>query len=93
MTVFRPVGRPTVEVTVRFFAGAGAAAGTAQEQIVLQVPARLDHLVAELIGRHGAGLERVLTAATLLVNEVAGVPDQRLDDGSLVDVLPPFAGG
>ncbi|MEH1012689.1 MoaD/ThiS family protein [Micromonospora sp. CPCC 206060] len=79
-------------LTVRYFAGARAAAGVAEET----VPAGpgLDELLRELAGRHGAGLAAVLRIASYLVDGVAwhdrGAP---LPAGSTVDVLPPFAGG
>jgi sulfur-carrier protein len=51
-------------------------------------------LVAELGGKHGSKLTRVLTACSFLLDGVA-VRDLSivLPDGAGVDVLPPFAGG
>ena len=78
-------------VTVRYFAGARAAAGTDSEQ----VPAgSLAELVSGLGARHGAPLTRVLGAASFLVDGVAaGDREVALRPGCTVDVLPPFAGG
>ncbi|SCF43138.1 MoaD/ThiS family protein [Micromonospora mirobrigensis] len=79
-------------LTVRYFAGARAAAGRSAET----VPAgrSLDELTAELAQRHGNSLARVLTAASFLVDGVAchdrSTP---LPAGATIDVLPPFAGG
>ncbi|MFF5070512.1 MoaD/ThiS family protein [Micromonospora olivasterospora] len=79
-------------LTVRYFAGARAAAGTAEET----VPAGrcLDELVGELAERHGERLAAVLRVASFLVDGVAchdrGTP---LPAGATIDVLPPFAGG
>jgi molybdopterin converting factor small subunit len=88
---------PTVSVSVRFFAGAQAAAGTAEEQLTLASPPAspltVRGLVEELVARHGADLARVLAASSFIVDEVAADPEQPLDDGAHVDVLPPFAGG
>lgn len=79
-------------LTVRYFAGARAAAGTAEEL----VPAGrcLDELVGELAGRHGERLAAVLRVASFLVDGVA-CHDRRapLPAGATIDVLPPFAGG
>jgi molybdopterin synthase sulfur carrier subunit len=82
-------------LTVRYFAGARAAAGVAEERM----PAgpggpSLDELARDLAGRHGPRLEQVLRMATFLVDGVAW-HDRRtpLPAGATVDVLPPFAGG
>ncbi|MFV2008359.1 MULTISPECIES: MoaD/ThiS family protein [unclassified Micromonospora] len=91
------VGDPTRDeaeqsVTVRYFAGARAAAGRTAES----VPAGLDRagLVAELTGRHGDRLGRVLAAASFLVDGVVWHDRHTLlPAGATVDVLPPFAGG
>lgn len=82
-----------VTVTVTFYAGAMAAAGTASEQVELPAGATAGDLTALLGERHGAELARVLTASTLLVEETAADPGLVLADGGHVDVLPPFAGG
>jgi molybdopterin converting factor small subunit len=78
-------------ITVRYFAGARAAAGTAEEKVAAQT---LDELVGVLAAAHGPALHRVLTAASFLVDEVV-CHDRaaRLPEGASVDVLPPFAGG
>jgi sulfur-carrier protein len=77
-------------ITVRYFAGARAAAGLAEEQ--LDVPS-LDVLITTLAAR-GGRLAGVLRQASFLVDGVswhdrAGALPPR----AVVDVLPPFAGG
>jgi molybdopterin synthase sulfur carrier subunit len=86
-------GPDGVSVTVRYFAGAKAAAGTGQEAVSLVAPATVAGLIDALVDRHGSGLARVLSASTFLVDEVAGGLERPLRDGTQVDVLPPFAGG
>jgi molybdopterin converting factor small subunit len=78
-------------VTVRYFAGARAAAGTTEEKVAART---VEDLVVVLAGAHGTGLARVLASATFLVDEVV-CHDRTavLPDGASVDVLPPFAGG
>ncbi|MGC4806499.1 MoaD/ThiS family protein [Micromonospora sp. DT233] len=90
MTV--PASDPAGQVTVRFFAGARAAAGTPEESA--SAGRCLDELVDELAGRHGQRLAAVLRAASFLVDGVA-CHDRRvpLPAGATIDVLPPFAGG
>ncbi len=78
-------------VTVRYFAGARAAAGVAEEKVSAR---NLDELVRVLAAAHGPALHRVLTAASFLVDEVVWHDrGAELPDGASIDVLPPFAGG
>ena len=78
-------------ITVRFFAGARAAAGVDTEQ---RQAATLDELVRDLADAHGEKLAKVLPACSFLVDGTTtrdrAVP---LQPGAVVDVLPPFAGG
>jgi sulfur-carrier protein len=79
-------------VTVRYFAGARAAAGGVSAEVF--DAGSVDELIAVLIERHGERLAVVLKAASFLVDgltchdRLAGLPP-----GATVDVLPPFAGG
>jgi molybdopterin converting factor small subunit len=78
-------------ITVRYFAGARAAAGVEEEKVRA---ATLDELVRVLSAAHGPDLEKVLGAASFLVNEVVCHDrESTLPAGASVDVLPPFAGG
>jgi sulfur-carrier protein len=75
--------------TVRFFAGARAAAGTATEA----VDAGSVKELLDVLGERAA-LARVLPACSLLVDGLAcHEPATPLTRDSTVDVLPPFAGG
>ena len=80
-------------VVVRFFAGARAAAGLAEDKLELPDGATVATLVSRLVEEHGPALARVLAASSFLLDEVAGGPERLLHDGAQVDVLPPFAGG
>jgi sulfur-carrier protein len=78
-------------LTVRFFAGARAAAGVSTESADA---ATLDELVQLLTDRHGERLGLVLKAASFLVDGLRCHDRQApLPGGATVDVLPPFAGG
>ena len=79
-------------VRVRYFAAAKAAAGIAEEVRALPKPATIDGLVAELTDANPA-LGKVLTSCSYLLDEVTARPAAPLTAGSVVDVLPPFAGG
>jgi molybdopterin converting factor small subunit len=80
-----------MSVTVRYFAGARAAAGVDAES---RSAATLDELVGQIVADHGARLEKVLTACSFLVDGTQ-TRDRSvgLAPGATVDVLPPFAGG
>jgi sulfur-carrier protein len=83
-----------VTIRVRYFAGARAAAGVPEETVSVQAGSTISDVVATLSSLHGELLERVLTAASFLVDGVA-VRDKAnlVTDGIQLDVLPPFAGG
>jgi molybdopterin converting factor small subunit len=79
-------------LTVRYFAGARAAAGGASTE-----PAEassLQELAQLLTDRHGERLGLVLKSASFLVNGLTCHDRQApLPTDATVDVLPPFAGG
>jgi molybdopterin synthase sulfur carrier subunit len=79
-------------LTVRYFAGARAAAGGIRTEQINA--ASMDELTQALTERHGERLAVVLKAASYLVDGLA-CHDRRaaLPQGATVDVLPPFAGG
>jgi sulfur-carrier protein len=81
-------------ITVRYFAGAKAAAGVASEHVPVRDGGTVADVLTVLSDRHGEPLTRVLSASSLLLDEVA-VRDrtQPLPLGATLDVLPPFAGG
>jgi sulfur-carrier protein len=79
-------------LTVRYFAGARAAAGGVSAEEVSA--GSLEELAEVLTTRHGERLGLVLKAASFLVDGLA-CHDRRavLPAGATIDVLPPFAGG
>jgi molybdopterin converting factor small subunit len=81
----------TAMVTVRYFAGARAAAGVPTEPAAAGT---LDELLQLLADRHGERLAIVLKAASFLIDGLRCHDRQApLPAGATVDVLPPFAGG
>jgi molybdopterin synthase sulfur carrier subunit len=93
VAILRHPGWPAVTVSVRYFAGAQAAAGIAEEQLSLPGPVTLAGVLGELVARHGDPLARVLAASSFIVDEVVSGPERSVGDGARIDVLPPFAGG
>ncbi|HVV76699.1 MAG TPA: MoaD/ThiS family protein [Mycobacteriales bacterium] len=77
---------------VRYWAAARDVAGTAEQSL----PASsLLGLLATVRAEHGDRMARLLDIGLVLVDgqRVARGVDQRLADSSVVEVLPPFAGG
>ncbi|KRQ17904.1 molybdenum cofactor biosynthesis protein MoaD [Mycobacteroides sp. H001] len=82
-----------MSIRIRYFAAAANAAGIEEETVELPAGASFDDLTRQLAAK-GPELERVLARCSLLHDGVA-VRDRshRPESGSVVDVLPPFAGG
>jgi molybdopterin converting factor small subunit len=85
-----------VEVTVRYFAAAKAAAGRAEERVLVEEGTSL----GGLLDRVERGLpdarraREVIARCSVLRNGESGATaDLALRDGDVVDLLPPFAGG
>lgn len=76
------------EVTVRYWAGARRAAGRESE---LVIAVDVADLRAQL--RRRPELAAVMAASAVLVDATHSKDDQELRPGSVVDILPPFAGG
>lgn len=83
----------TLQVTVRYFAAARAAAGNDEETIRLQPETTIAELV-DLLGRRDPKLAKVLLRCSFLCDGVAVRDDSApLANAQTIDVLPPFAGG
>ena len=82
-------GLAVAQVSVRYWAGARAAAGTDEEPLVA---GSTDDVVEALTGR-GGELARVVALSSLLVDGRVVRDAVALTDGQVVEILPPFAGG
>jgi sulfur-carrier protein len=76
--------------TIRYWAAARAAAGTVEEPFD---GATLRAVLDAVQTGKGPEFARVLTHSSFLVDGVRARPDTPLDDGAVIEVLPPFAGG
>ncbi len=83
-------GGSVTEVVVRYWAGAAHAAGVDEERLgpVADVGEALD-----AAARRHPDLEAVLPACSVLVDGLVVAPDTPLTDTTIIEVLPPFAGG
>ncbi len=85
-------------VTVRYWAGARAAAGTAEDEFAVEGDVTLSDLVALVLERHpGDRMARtVAVCSVLLGDQPVGSRDPGavvVRPGAVVELLPPFAGG
>ncbi|CAM3758415.1 MoaD/ThiS family protein [Nocardioides zeicaulis] len=89
-------GRETV--TVRYWAGARAAAGTAEDTFEVDGGTTLADLVGRVLERHGDDrMARTVAVCSVLVGDQP-VRSQDpatvvVEPGAVVELLPPFAGG
>ena len=82
-----------IDVTVRYFAAARAAAGIEIEPLRIPAGMTVSGLVEQL-GTGRAPLAKVLARCSFLRDGVAVRNlDEALETNQTVDVLPPFAGG
>ncbi|MCF6376228.1 MoaD/ThiS family protein [Nocardioides KLBMP 9356] len=85
-------------VTVRYWAGARAAAGTAEDSFDVDGELTLSDVVARVLERHpGDRMSRTVAVCSVLLGDR---PVRSQDPatvvvapGSVVELLPPFAGG
>lgn len=88
----------TQVIRVRYWAAARAAAGIAEEDVVVDGPVSLTELRAAVVARHPEGrLAEVVGVCSVLVGErpvSSGDPAAVVvRPGETVEFLPPFAGG
>ena len=85
-------------VTVRYWAGARAAAGTPEDSYDVDAPVALSDLLARVLERHpGDRMARTVGVCSVLVGDQpvrSRDPETVLvAPGEVVELLPPFAGG
>ncbi len=81
-------------LTIRYFAGARAAAGVPDEPLELSGTPTVAQVLDAVRTRHGDELGRVLSSCSFLLDGVAvRSHDTPVPAGAELDVLPPFAGG
>jgi molybdopterin synthase sulfur carrier subunit len=88
-----PVDTDDIQVTIRYFAAARAAAEAESETVVLRPGTTVAELVERLAVR-GTRLATVLSRCSYLCDGIAVRDETKaLRSGNTIDVLPPFAGG
>ena len=89
---------PAETVTVHYWAGARAAAGTAQDVFDLAEPTTLADVVRRVLEAHPEPrMAKVVAVCSVLVGDrPAGTrapEDVPIAPGDVIELLPPFAGG
>lgn len=88
-----PVDTDGIQVTIRYFAAARAAAGAESETVILRPGTSVAELV-ERLAVPGTRLATVLSRCSYLCDGIAVRDETKaLCPGDTIDVLPPFAGG
>jgi sulfur-carrier protein len=88
-----PVDTDDIQVTIRYFAAARAAAEAESETVVLRPGTTMAGLVKRL-SVPGTRLATVLSRCSYLCDGIAVRDETKaLRSGNTIDVLPPFAGG
>lgn len=80
------------QITVRYFAAAAEAAGVREEPWEAGSSSTLESLRHHLSEKYGGEMARILRTGSFLVDGIVR-RDQGSIRGTVVDVLPPFAGG
>jgi len=81
-----------VRVTLLYFGQARDSAGMGEERFTLPEGSSVHALIKEAMGKHPR-LLKMRDTAQLAVNEEIAKGDTALEDGDVVAILPPVAGG
>jgi len=90
------VRSPETAVTVRYWAGARAAAGVAEDVFEVGGPTTLADVVRRVLAAHPDAARVVGVCSVLVGDRPVGAQDPDsvvVEPGTTVELLPPFAGG
>ena len=82
-----------MKVRVLYFAGAREAVGQGEEEVDLPAEVVTVHDFAGYVGRMHPALELRMSSIRIARNERFAEPEERLDAGDVLAVIPPVAGG
>lgn len=82
----------TVRVALVYLGQAREVAGTKEEELVLQAPAKIEQAVSQAINVHPK-LSELKETIKLLINGQWAAQNAELKDGDRVTLLPPVGGG
>ena len=82
----------TVKVALLYLGQAREVAGTKEEELVLEAPAKIDQAISQAVTTHPK-LSELRETIKLLVNGKWATQNEELKDGDRVTLLPPVGGG
>ena len=82
----------TVRVALVYLGQAREVAGTKEEELILESPAKVEHAVSRAITAHPK-LSELKETIKLLINGQWATQNAELRDGDRVTLLPPVGGG
>ena len=82
----------TVRVALVYLGQAREVAGTKEEELILESPAKIEHAVSQAITAHPK-LSELKETIKLLINGQWATQNAELRDGDRVTLLPPVGGG
>jgi len=82
----------TVRVALVYLGQAREVAGTKEEELVLEAPARIEQAVSKALTAHPK-LSELMQTLKLLINGQWATQEAELKDGDRVTLLPPVGGG
>jgi len=82
----------TVRVALVYLGQAREVAGTKEEELVLETPARIDQAVSKAVTAHPK-LAELTQTLKLLINGQWATEEAELKDGDRLTLLPPVGGG
>jgi molybdopterin converting factor small subunit len=82
----------TVKVALVYLGQAREVAGTKEEELILESPAKIEHAVSQAITAHPK-LSELRETIKLLINGQWATQNAELRDGDRVTLLPPVGGG
>ena len=81
-----------VKVALVYLGQAREVAGTKEEEVILQAPAKIEQAISQAISAHPK-LSELMQTLKLLINGQWATTDSELKDGDRVTLLPPVGGG
>jgi molybdopterin converting factor subunit 1 len=82
-----------VTITLLYFAAVRELVGTAEERVALPGDVTTIAELARFLGTHRPALGGRLGAVRFARNETFAEPGDRIEDGDVVALIPPVAGG
>ena len=81
-----------VKVAIVYLGQAREVAGTKEEEVILDSPAKVEHAISRVVSNH-PGIAEVMETIKLLINGQWATVESDLKNGDRLTLLPPVGGG